>query len=104
MKDNVPGKDGHPGKAHWGRGGALSVMRGVDVNEAERREQQRRRDGKPSQCRAGENTAVTATAILNQLESDKSERERTDRKREEARITFLSIACQGTKKEGISLQ
>lgn len=71
-----------PWESPLGERGALSVMRGVEVNEAERREQQRRRDGKPSQCRAGENTAVTATAILNQLESDKSERERGQTERE----------------------
>lgn len=73
-------------------------MRGVDVSEAETREQQRCRDGKPSQCIADENTEITANAILNQLESDEREREETDRKRQEARMIFLSIECQGTKK------
>lgn len=53
-----------------------------EAEKREKREQQRRRDGKPSQCRAGENTAVTATAILNQPESDKSERERGQTERE----------------------
>lgn len=66
-------------------GGALSGMRGVDVNEAETHEQQRRRDGKPSQCTAGENSEITANAILNQLESDKSEREREKRQTERER-------------------
>lgn len=63
-------------------GGALSAMRGVDVNEAETREQQRRRDGKPSQCIADENSEITANAILNQLESDKCVRERRQTERE----------------------
>lgn len=82
-------------------GGALSVMRVVDVNEAETREQQRRRDGKPSQCIADENTEITANAILNQLESDKSEREREDRQKERGgQNNFPFNRVSGNKKRG----
>lgn len=78
-------------------------MRGVDVSEAETREQQRCRDGKPSQCIADENTEITANAILNQLESD--ERERGDRQKETGgQNDFPFNRVSGNKKEGISLQ
>lgn len=74
-------------------------MRGVDVNEAETREQQRCRDGKPSQCIADENSEITANAILNQLESDKSERERRQTERGgQNNIPFNRVS--GNKKRG----